>query len=238
MSIENIFFIDVKTASQYPKYAALPASEQELWAVEAQRLRSYSNSCGATIRAYDYASLHPNFGKIIYINVAYVVRLSDGSFCMNNIVFNHPDERELLESFRSLLLCHPHHQLVADYGLGFDFPYIQRRFKALDLELPDVLDTRDEAPGAVSRLVDVKLMLANGYGVPMEVPRQAAEQWTVDEAAATSHSWAYWRGDHNYIATSSDRYLKGLVKLYCLMVYEDEDQDLVFVDHHDDAYAS
>lgn len=234
MSIENIFFIDVKTASQYRNHEILPCTGKELWAVQGWDF--VKGQPGENLdSAYRFAGLYPEFGKIICITVAFVVRLSDGTCAVNQIVYKHPEERRLLAGFNQLLNSFPHYRLCCYNALEFDLPFIRKRLRALNMTLPDTLNYEKKKRAMFSAFLDARLMWATWCFDANEAESFSKMHSKVVKELGDAQrpeykstmSLAYWNGDNtNWVAESAERDVNNLVRFYCGMEHAHE--QLVF----------
>lgn len=161
MSIQNILFVDIKTAPQYDKYEALPPAWKELWPLRAHSI--VSRDLGETVdSAYRFAGLYPEYGKIICITLAYGNQLANGKWSISRMTLSDTDERALLEVFCQHVQGNPNWQLCGYDSFEFVFPYLRYRLKALKMAIPAVLDIRGKQADAVSPLLDARRMWKEG----------------------------------------------------------------------------
>jgi predicted PolB exonuclease-like 3'-5' exonuclease len=76
------------------------------------------------------------------------------------------DEKEVLESFASMLNTHfytSEKRLCAHNGKEFDFPYLARRMIVNDIKLPNILDLHGKKPWEVQHLDTMELWKFGDY---------------------------------------------------------------------------
>jgi len=154
----NILFLDIETAPQYPGYQALPPEWKELWDIKSNTLSKYHE--GQTNESlYPRAGIYAEFGKIICISCGVLQGNGDQrkliikSFCCE-------DEKDLLRQFADMLnKWSPGEpkQLCAHNGKEFDFPYLCRRLVINQLSIPAILNVTGKKPWEVTHLDTMEL---------------------------------------------------------------------------------
>lgn len=180
LSYQNILFLDIETAPQYPGYQALPDDWKALWDTKANALlRHYEGETNETI--YPRAGIYAEFGKIICISCGVIQGGgADKKFVLKS--FYGDDERILLVEFCEMLnkwSGGEPRQLCAHNGKEFDFPYICRRLIIHDLPIPSLLNMAGKKPWEVNHLDTMELwkfgdfknftslnLLAHALGIP------------------------------------------------------------------------
>lgn len=179
ISLSSIVFIDVETASLYPKYEDLNKTEQRLWDSKCQRLQQNGET---PEELYEKAGIYSEFSKVICISVGYIYNNSKTDPCAIKIksVFDN-EESALLTNFIKLLNAFDkagRHILCAHNGKEFDFPFLARRILINRLELPEALNIAGKKPWEISHLDTMSLwkfgdykhytsltLLANSFGI-------------------------------------------------------------------------
>ncbi len=158
--IQNILFLDIETAPQYPDYTNLPGPWQKLWDTKAASLMRFHE--GETIESlYPRAGIYAEFGKIICISCGKIqtgqkpVKLTLKSFYAD-------DEKTLLGEFTDMLVKWTTRNqeprwLCAHNGKEFDFPYLCRRLVINGIPIPATLNTAGKKPWEVNHLDTMEL---------------------------------------------------------------------------------
>lgn len=177
IKLENILFLDIETVPEVATFSELSSEKQELFALKTQ----YQRKDDITPEDfYERAGIWAEFGKIVCISIGYFVEQEGNrNFRVKSLS---GDEKELLESFKTLLNNHfndANHLLCAHNGKEFDFPYIARRMIINRIELPAKLNLFGKKPWEVAHLDTLELwkfgdykhytslkLLANILGIP------------------------------------------------------------------------
>jgi DNA polymerase elongation subunit (family B) len=160
--LDHILFLDIETVAQYPKYKELPDMWRQLWDKKASYLVKENQSAEDI---YDSAGIYAEFGKIICISVAYIIKSKAKEQLRVKSFYGH-DERKLLIEFSELLnqsFSSESHFLCAHNGKEFDFPYLGRRLLANKLPLPNVLQLAGKKPWEVKHLDTMQLWKFGDY---------------------------------------------------------------------------
>ena len=177
IKLENILFLDIETVPEVATFSELSPEKQELYALKTQ----YQRKDEITPEDfYERAGIWAEFGKIVCISIGYFVEQEGKrNFRVKSLS---GDEKELLESFKTLLNNHfndANNLLCAHNGKEFDFPYIARRMIINRIELPAKLNLFGKKPWEVAHLDTLELwkfgdykhytslkLLANILGIP------------------------------------------------------------------------
>ena len=159
INIENILFLDIETAPEYPSYDDLPEIFKKLWDKKAMRIKKEENDTPDFL--YERAGIYSEFGKIICISVGI---MKDGEIRIKS--FFGDDEKLLLSDFSKMLSTKFNSKtnlLCAHNGKEFDFPYIARRMLIHDVRLPEMLDIAGKKPWEISHLDTMELWKFGDY---------------------------------------------------------------------------
>jgi len=159
INIENILFLDIETAPEYPSYDDLPEIFKKLWDKKAMRIKKEENDTPDFL--YERAGIYSEFGKIICISVGI---MKDGEIRIKS--FFGDDEKLLLSDFSKMLSTKFNsktHLLCAHNGKEFDFPYIARRMLIHNIRLPEMLDIAGKKPWEISHLDTMELWKFGDY---------------------------------------------------------------------------
>jgi 3'-5' exonuclease len=160
--LENIIFLDVETAPQYPDYESVPKNFQKLWDRKAGFLIKEDQT---PTSIYNKAGIYAEFGKIICISAA-ILKTEKGKRNLRMKSFYGHDELKILEDFKKMLNKFPHEPemlLCAHNGKEFDFPYIARRMIINNISLPQVLNVAGKKPWEVKFLDTMELWKFGDY---------------------------------------------------------------------------
>jgi len=158
--LENILFLDIETAPQYPIFEELPDRFKELWVEKSKTFREEKPAD----EIYERAGIYAEFGKIICISVGIITEKPERKLRIKS--FYGDDETLLLENFFNLLNKHfnkQEHLLCAHNGKEFDFPYISRRGLVKGLKIPAILDSAGKKPWEVKHLDTMELWKFGDY---------------------------------------------------------------------------
>ena len=160
-NLEDVLFIDIETVPQYPKYEGLDERWQQLWDRKA-RFIAHDQEPGDV---YNRAGIYAEFGKVICISAAFIVKDNDQYNLRIKSFYGH-DEKSLLSDFSSLLeekykgnskfLC-------AHNGKEFDYPYLCRRILSHHMPVPDILDLSGKKPWEVRHFDTLHLWKFGDY---------------------------------------------------------------------------
>jgi 3'-5' exonuclease len=123
--LNNVLFLDIETAPQYPAYEEVPETWRALWDLKSSSILKYHEG-ESNNSLYPRAGIYAEFGKIICISCGVLQgkgeerRLVIKSFCSD-------DEKTLLISFIDMINKWSAGEtkfLCAHNGKEFDFPYL------------------------------------------------------------------------------------------------------------------
>lgn len=156
--VNNILFLDIETAPQYPDYNDMPEEWRQLWDTKSASLLKYHE--GQTNETlYPRAGIYAEFGKIICISCG-VLQVADGQKKIILKSFYGDDEKLLLHQFSEMLnkwSAGEQKFLCAHNGKEFDFPYLCRRMIINNLPIPSLLNIAGKKPWEVSHLDTLEL---------------------------------------------------------------------------------
>lgn len=180
LPVNNILFLDIETAPQYPDYNDMPEDWKQLWDMKSASLLKYHE--GQTNESlYPRAGIYAEFGKIICISCG-VLQGADGDKKIVLKSFYGDDEKLLLHQFSEMLnkwSAGEQKYLCAHNGKEFDFPYLCRRMIINSLPIPSLLNIAGKKPWEVMHLDTLELwkfgdfksftslnLLAHTLGIP------------------------------------------------------------------------
>jgi uncharacterized protein YprB with RNaseH-like and TPR domain len=156
--VNNILFLDIETAPQYPDYNDLPEEWKQLWDTKSASLLKYHE--GQTNETlYPRAGIYAEFGKVICISCG-VLQGADGHKKIVLKSFYGDDEKLLLHQFSEMLnkwSGGEQKYLCAHNGKEFDFPYLCRRMIINSLPIPSLLNIAGKKPWEVTHLDTLEL---------------------------------------------------------------------------------
>jgi len=156
--VNNILFLDIETAPQYPEYNDMPEEWRQLWDTKSASLLKYHE--GQTNETlYPRAGIYAEFGKIICISCG-VLQVAEGQKKIILKSFYGDDEKLLLHQFSEMLnkwSAGEQKFLCAHNGKEFDFPYLCRRMIINNLPIPSLLNIAGKKPWEVSHLDTLEL---------------------------------------------------------------------------------
>ena len=154
LNTEDVIFIDIETAPQFPEFGEVPYNFQKLWDKKSTYFRT-EEQLAADV--YERAGIYAEFGRIICISAGFITQKQGERFYRVKSFYD-DDEKKLLSQFNQMLekfTSHPGKRVCAHNGLEFDFPYIARRSLIHGLKLPKILDIAGAKPWEVKdRLID------------------------------------------------------------------------------------
>jgi len=164
IQLDDVLFLDIETAPQYPDFYRLDETTQHLWE---QKAVSMCKDGQNPADIYERAGIYAEFGKIICISVGFTHHLPDGQLAFRMKSCFEDDEPELLKKFSETIgrfgMQHFKMLLCAHNGKEFDFPYIARRMLINGLTLPAALDIAGKKPWEVSFLDTMDLWRFGDY---------------------------------------------------------------------------
>ena len=158
LSAEDILFVDIETAPQYPSFGDLPGHFAKLWDKKSVYFREDDQTAADV---YERAGIYAEFGRIICISAGFIIQ-KNGERYYRVKSFYDDDERKLLSAFNDMLekfTANSGKKLCAHNGQEFDFPYIARRTLINKLKVQKILDIAGAKPWEVKdRLLDTLQM--------------------------------------------------------------------------------
>ncbi len=158
MPLQNILFLDIETAPQYPDFDDVPDAWKALWTLKSNSISKYHEG-EDTASLYPRAGIYAEFGKIICISCGVLQGSGDQrklvikSFCCE-------EEKKLLEEFIEMInkWCSGDPKfLCAHNGKEFDFPYLCRRMVVHHLAIPPTLNCAGKKPWEIPHLDTLEL---------------------------------------------------------------------------------
>ncbi|MFV0365428.1 MAG: ribonuclease H-like domain-containing protein [Mangrovibacterium sp.] len=151
---EDLLYLDIETAPQYPNYDDAPETLQKFWNKKATK---HMENDELPSDVYNYAGLYAEFGRIICISMGRIVQ-QKGEYVYHVKSYYNDDERKLLEEFNNDLEIFYRQEIrtiCAHNGNDFDIPFIARRTLILGLKLPSLLNIAGLKPWELKdRLID------------------------------------------------------------------------------------
>ncbi|MFV0555161.1 MAG: ribonuclease H-like domain-containing protein [Mangrovibacterium sp.] len=151
---EDLLYLDIETAPQYPKYEDAPEGLQKFWNKKATKHMTDEQTPS---EVYNCAGLYAEFGRIICISMGKIVQ-QGGEYIYRVKSYANDDERKLLQEFINDLenfYRNGIHTICAHNGNEFDIPFIARRMLILGLKLPTMLNIAGLKPWELKdRLID------------------------------------------------------------------------------------
>lgn len=148
INVEEILFLDIETAPQYPTFEDQSEKLQQLWNKKSSHFRDETQSAADV---YQRAGIYAEFGKIICISVGTIYQKKGELKCRIKSYAN-DDEKKLLFDFSNMLSNYCQNstaKLCAHNGQEFDFPYIARRCLINSMPIPRILDIAGSKPWEV-----------------------------------------------------------------------------------------
>jgi len=160
IDLTKILFLDIETVPMTENWGDLSEEKQELYSKKTayQRKEDYTAE-----EFYERAGIWAEFGKIVCISVAYIVKREDQNTLRVTSYFG--DEAQILLDFKSLLENHfnNNHLLCAHNGKEFDFPFIARRMIVHQIPLPTQLNLFGKKPWEIPHLDTMELWKFGDY---------------------------------------------------------------------------
>jgi len=163
IKIEKILFLDIETVPVVYNFEDLSLVMQEHWALKSKYFRNNEISAKDV---YEKAGIYAEFGKIICISVAFIIREKDKEPVLRIKSFTSHNEEDLLKSFKSLVLKSFNSDdkyLCAHNGKEFDFPFIARRMLINGIKLPNILNMAGKKPWEVKHFDTLELWKFGDY---------------------------------------------------------------------------
>jgi len=145
--LQKILFIDIETVTQHETYETLDTEWKKLW--DDQFFRDEEVSKKSPSERYVLkGALRAEFSKIICLSLGCVIFKNDEPHLYVKSLVG--DEGDILSKFSAASVKYD--QLCAHNGKGFDYPFISRRFTALGMVIPKIVDFRGKKPWEINAL--------------------------------------------------------------------------------------
>jgi hypothetical protein len=146
MSLENILFIDIETASCFPSFNQMPEPWQHLWNEKIEKVRPENVSCADLYKLR--AGVMAEFSKVVCISIGFFSHQDPLMFQVRS--FFDEDEKKVLREVLDFLKsnCSSTNKLrLAGHNIKeFDIPFLCRRLLINGLEIPGILDFQNMKP--------------------------------------------------------------------------------------------
>lgn len=151
LSLKNILFLDIETASALPSLEDLNPRMKELWLKKAKFFKS---DLSLEELYFDKAAIYAEFGKVLCVGIGGMFETQKTQKFKAKVICE-DSEKATLEAFVNVLNEHPAGNdliLCAHNGKEFDFPYLSRRMLVNGIKLPYILDNSTKKPWEVMHL--------------------------------------------------------------------------------------
>lgn len=169
-SMQHILFLDVETVSQQPMFEAMNDHGRNLWKQKIGYMarrddREWEEDDFA--RSYkDRAAIYAEFGKVIVISAGIITQTDDNILNLRIKSFYGDEERNVLESFASILhknFHDPNMNVLCGHNIReFDIPYLCRRYSVHGISLPPLLNIAGKKPWEIKYVADTLEMWKYG----------------------------------------------------------------------------
>lgn len=162
--LNNIFFLDIETVSNYENYEELDTRGKQLWHKKnAYHCEQKQISPQDLYR--QRAAISPEFSKVICISVGIII-VEKGEKKIKITSFyetENKNEQETLIELKKLFDKYPEYYLCAHNGKEFDFPFLARRLLMNSISLPLQLNLRGKKPWEITHLDTMELWKFGDY---------------------------------------------------------------------------
>ncbi len=169
-SMQHILFLDVETVSQQPTFDEMDEHGRNLWK---QKIGYMAKRDDREWLEDDYArsykeraAIYAEFGKVIVISAGIITQSDVKVQNLRIKSFHGDDEKNVLESFASILHKNFHdpnvHILCGHNIREFDIPYLCRRFSVHAIPLPPLLNIAGKKPWEIKYVSDTLEMWKYG----------------------------------------------------------------------------
>ena len=161
LTLENILFLDIESASEYPTYSEQPESFRPLWKQKAERFaRMQDLEWDEEVAAQMYqqkAAIFAEFGRVVVISVGFIHKTENG-LGIKLKTFADPEEEFVLQEFNKLITHHfnnPNRHMLCGHNIKeFDVPFLCRRMVIKGIEIPDMINVTGKKPWETNHLLD------------------------------------------------------------------------------------
>jgi len=146
MSLDNILFIDIETASCFPSFNQMPERWQHLWNEKTEKVRPENISCADFYKLR--AGVMAEFSKVVCISIGFFLH-QDPLMLQVRSFFDENEKnvlREVLDFLKSNYSSTNKLRLAGHNIKEFDIPFLCRRLLINGLEIPNVLDFQNMKP--------------------------------------------------------------------------------------------
>jgi len=146
--LENVLFIDIETATQFPEWESVPNRFKSIWEKKSKQFKAEELT---TEELYlNKGAIFAEYGKVIVISIG-IFKKVDKNVQFRIKSFHNSDEKLLLEEF-STVLSQKFASSIRFCGHNikeFDLPYICRRLLIHGLPIPECLELAGKKPWEV-----------------------------------------------------------------------------------------
>lgn len=145
--IQKCLFFDIETTSRYKTFNEFKINEYYISKIWEEKCLDQDKYKDNPEKSYElYASLYPEYGKIVCISYGYYCT-TDNKWKVESLDDNNSDEETLLKSFALKINTLFTHHILAGFNIKkFDVPFLYRRMLVHKILPPFQFDTWNKKP--------------------------------------------------------------------------------------------
>ena len=163
-SIYDILFLDIETVPLKKGFIELDETQKELWKSKTTYIQEKEGKTAEEV--YEKAGIYAEFGKIICISVARLIKNEQGQISIRVKSFYGQNEKQILIDFSELLNKNKSKEQLRFCGHNskeFDLPYICRRMIINSIQIPKTLDIQGKKPWEIYHVDTMEMWKFGDY---------------------------------------------------------------------------
>ncbi len=235
VQLHKVLFLDIETVRAEDKLVSLPNPFNDLWCKKMEKQHQGDGEPDYGQLWEDEAAFHAEFSKVVCVSFGGFKKKEDkkDEYTFRVKSFYGDNEKKLLREFGGMLeeLMGKGFSYCAHYGMGFDYPYLAKRYMINGYTIPAALDSYGKKPWDLNHLIDTNDLwkgvqwkggtsldlICALYGIPS--PK--------DEMDGSEVAGAFFRGEIKDVVRYCEKDVIALARVFqCLkrvqMVHQDD----------------
>lgn len=227
----GVLFTDIETANLYPTLDQAPQDYQDAW-VAKMKYHPVGKDLPSADSYLKFGALHPEFAGVICICWGAIQQTETGNeLTVRRASVGIPLEeggeplteagvlQAYADSMTRFATAKPQFRLCAHYGIGFDFPFMAKRFLINYLEIPAKLNSYGKKPWETDHLDTKEIWKFGGYESAPLVAIAAAFGLPSpkDDIDGSQVGEVYWAGGIERITTYCSKDVITLANIFLCM---------------------
>lgn len=235
VNIDKVLFLDIETVRSVDKLKDLPEPFSNLWCSKMEKSHQGDGEPDYEQLWIDEAAFHAEFSKIVCISFGAFKAKEEkkDEFNLRVKSFYGAKEKTVLREFGGMLAELRGYKFCAHYGMGFDYPFLAKRYLINRFSIPLAFDSYGKKPWELTHLLDTNdlwkgVQWKGGTSLDLICALYGIAS-PKDEMNGSEVAPAFFRGDIKDIVRYCEKDVVALARVFqCLkMVQVVSDDDVI-----------